>query len=48
MSAVGDTKRCSDDVRKKWQDWSSQVKGKNAGLSGTIELQGVDMKRHLN
>ena len=48
MSAVRDTKRCSDDVRKKWQDWSSQVKGKNAGLSGTIELQGVDLKRHLN
>ena len=25
MSAVGDTKRCSDDVRKKWQDWSIKV-----------------------
>ena len=25
---MGDTKRCSDDVRKKWQDWLSQVKGK--------------------
>jgi hypothetical protein len=32
MSAVGDTKRCSDDVRKKWQDWSSQVKGKKCRL----------------
>jgi hypothetical protein len=32
MSAVGDTKRCSDDVKKKWQDWSSQVKGKKCRL----------------
>jgi hypothetical protein len=32
MSAVGDTKRCSDDVRKNWQDWSSQIKGKKYRL----------------
>lgn len=32
MSAVGDTKICSDDVKKKWQDWSSQVKGKKCRL----------------
>ena len=26
----------------------AKLKRKNAGLSGTIELQGVDLKRHLN
>ena len=26
----------------------AKLKGKNTGSSGTIELQGVDLKRHLN
>ena len=48
MSAVGDTKRCSDDVKKNGRNGRAKLKGKNAGSSGTIELQGVDLKRHLN
>jgi len=27
-SAIGDNKRTADDMRKKWQDWSSQIKGR--------------------
>ena len=27
--AIGDSKRSGEEMKKKWQDWSSQVKGKN-------------------
>jgi hypothetical protein len=36
------------DVKKNGRTGRAKLKGKNAGSSGTIELQGVDLKRHLN
>ena len=48
MSAVGDTKDALMMFGKNGRTGRAKLKGKIAGSSGAIELQGVDLKRHLN